>query len=74
MTLTRLKSRLAQRDGEGCFYCKKPAPVDELTIDHYIPKMRGGKNDDENRRLACYDCNQKKGNRPPKNFIMSLTK
>jgi len=33
----------------------------EATVDHRIPKARGGGNDRENFTIACSDCNTKKG-------------
>jgi len=35
--------------------------MDELTIEHIIPRSLGGTNDDANIALACPPCNQKKG-------------
>lgn len=46
------------RDGGRCVYCKKPA----TTIDHVIPRSKGGKHVWENVVSACHDCNHLKDN------------
>lgn len=45
-----------------CHYCKKELTEDTVTIDHLIPKSRGGSNARHNLALACTECNGKKGN------------
>jgi len=54
------------RDQNTCQYCTKKLPTEMLTIDHLIPKSRGGKNKWTNLVAACKKCNQKKGCRTPK--------
>jgi 5-methylcytosine-specific restriction endonuclease McrA len=51
------------RDNYTCQYCGCVPPKDELTIDHVIPRSRGGKSTWENVVLACMKCNTRKGNR-----------
>jgi len=43
-----------------CYYCKKKFPVQDLTMDHLIPLIRGGKSIKANLVPACKDCNSKK--------------
>ena len=43
-----------------CHYCGKKFPPDELTMDHIIPVIRGGKSVKENLVPSCRDCNSKK--------------
>lgn len=51
------KRRLA----EGrCYYCGKALPVQELTMDHIVPLVRGGKSTKGNCVPACKECNNKK--------------
>jgi 5-methylcytosine-specific restriction endonuclease McrA len=53
------------RDSYTCQYCGRTPPRDELTIDHVIPRSRGGKSTWENVVLACVRCNTTKGSRLP---------
>lgn len=49
------------RDGRRCGYCGGPA----TTVDHILPRSRGGKNHWLNTVAACGGCNQRKGDRTP---------
>lgn len=51
------------RDHYTCQYCGRRPGKDDLTIDHIVPKSRGGRTVWENVALACTTCNTKKGNR-----------
>jgi 5-methylcytosine-specific restriction endonuclease McrA len=52
-----------RRDAHTCQYCGKRPGVDELTIDHVIPRSRGGASTWENCVTACRGCNARKANR-----------
>ncbi|MCX8083713.1 MAG: HNH endonuclease [Calditerrivibrio sp.] len=43
-----------------CYYCGKKVPPKELTMDHIVPLIRGGKSTKGNIVAACKDCNNKK--------------
>jgi 5-methylcytosine-specific restriction endonuclease McrA len=49
------------RDGGRCAYCRGPAE----TIDHVLPRSRGGGHDWDNVVAACAPCNHSKGDRTP---------
>ena len=49
------------RDLFKCQYCDDVFDYDELTIDHVIPRMAGGKSVWENCVTACKSCNHSKG-------------
>jgi 5-methylcytosine-specific restriction endonuclease McrA len=49
--------------GGRCFYCKKPLPHEQLTIDHAEPTAKGGKRVIQNLLIACQPCNSKKGDK-----------
>lgn len=51
------------RDSHTCQYCGKVPKKEELTIDHVLPRSRGGKTTWENVVLACIKCNMRKGNK-----------
>jgi 5-methylcytosine-specific restriction endonuclease McrA len=52
---------LYMRDLFKCQYCDDVFDYDELTIDHVIPRMAGGKSNWENCVTACKACNHAKG-------------
>ena len=61
--LTPNRTNVLWRDKLQCQYCVKTFNSEELTLDHVIPKSRGGENTWENLVTACKRCNQKKGAR-----------
>ena len=64
------KRNVLARDGFKCAYCG--TRKEKLTIDHIIPKSRGGKTDFENCVASCKPCNNRKGNRTPSEVKMFL--
>lgn len=48
-----------RRDSHCCAYCGKAA----ATVDHVVPKSRGGQDSWENMVACCLRCNNKKGDR-----------
>lgn len=53
------------RDNNTCQFCGKRFRSSQLSIDHIIPRSRGGKSTWENLICACVKCNVKKGGRTP---------
>ena len=64
-TIACNRINIVWRDNNQCQYCGNYFLTDKLTMDHVIPKSRGGKNTWENLVAACKKCNQKKGSRTP---------
>jgi 5-methylcytosine-specific restriction endonuclease McrA len=54
-----------KRDNFSCQYCGRTQSSSDLTLDHVLPRSRGGKNTWENVVAACKPCNHRKGNRTP---------
>ena len=63
------RRNIMRRDKFSCQYCAKKS---DLTIDHVLPKSRGGKDQWENLVTACEKCNVKKGNKTPQEAQMPL--
>ena len=59
------KRVILERDGYVCQYCFSPGKTAN-TVDHIIPKSRGGKVTWENAVAACFECNGAKANHTPK--------
>ena len=60
------------RDKFECQYCGAHCRSGSITIDHVIPKCRGGATSWENVVAACQDCNRRKGNRSPDSVGLKL--
>ena len=57
------RKNIFRRDGFRCQYCGRKDV--QLTIDHVMPRSRGGDDSWENLTTACRTCNTRKGNRTP---------
>lgn len=60
---------LFARDGWRCQYCGSDG---KLTLDHVMPRSRGGQSIWENVVASCAPCNMRKGNRTPEEVKMNL--
>jgi len=60
------------RDGHRCQYCGRRMPTGQLSLDHVVPRSRGGRTTWENVVCACLTCNVRKGGRTPKEAQMKL--
>lgn len=68
------RRNLFARDGNRCQYCGKRFPTSELSIDHVVPRSRGGDTTWENVVCSCVRCNVRKGGRTPDEAQMRLVK
>jgi 5-methylcytosine-specific restriction endonuclease McrA len=64
------KKNILRRDNYTCQYCG--TSDHPLTVDHIMPKSRGGKTNWTNVVVACKSCNLRKGNRTPIENDMKL--
>jgi 5-methylcytosine-specific restriction endonuclease McrA len=63
---------LFARDGWSCVYCGTTSA--RLTLDHVLPRSRGGESSWENVVTSCAPCNHRKGNRTAEEANMTLRK
>lgn len=73
---TRALSRknILLRDRNTCQFCGRTLPASELTLDHVIPRSRGGLSTWENLVTCCYRCNNRKGNHTPEEVGLRLVR
>jgi len=60
------------RDSYTCQYCGCQPGKSALTIDHVVPRSRGGTKSWDNLVTACGQCNRRKGDREPAEAGMTL--
>lgn len=63
------RNNLFKRDKNTCQYC---GSIKDLTIDHVLPKSKGGKTNWQNLITACHRCNTMKGDKTPEEAGMKL--
>ncbi|MGH9801711.1 MAG: HNH endonuclease [Blastocatellia bacterium] len=66
------RNRILARDRYRCQYCGKRGTAFDLTLDHIMPRSRGGRTVAENLVTACQKCNNRKGDRTPEEARMPL--
>lgn len=59
-TVISLRKRIFIRDGYKCVICDS---TEKLTIDHIMPKSKGGSNKEDNLQTMCSRCNGVKGDK-----------
>ncbi len=63
------RREVLRRDKHTCQYCGSSK---HLTLDHVIPRSKGGKHSWDNVVIACEQCNSRKGDRTPSQAGMIL--
>ena len=64
------RREIFRRDHYTCQYCNRA--TSDLTVDHVLPRHRGGAHSWENLVSACRACNHRKGGRTPEEARMRL--
>lgn len=70
--VTFSRRNIYKRDRYTCQYCGIQPGSEELTIDHVMPRSRGGTSTWENCVLACLNCNKRKADKTPDECRMPL--
>jgi 5-methylcytosine-specific restriction endonuclease McrA len=68
------RKNILLRDRNTCQFCGRVFPSSELTLDHVVPRSRGGRSSWENLVACCYRCNNSKGNRTPEEVGFKLAR
>jgi 5-methylcytosine-specific restriction endonuclease McrA len=66
------RRNLFKRDRNRCQYCGARPGTPELTIDHLVPRSRGGTSSWTNCILSCVPCNARKADRTPSEAGMTV--
>ena len=66
------RKNILLRDRHTCQFCGSAFPASELTLDHVMPRSRGGRSTWENLVACCYTCNNQKGDRTPEEAGLKL--
>ncbi len=72
LSLPLTRRTVMARDQYTCQYCGIQPGKNHLTVDHVVPRSKGGLTVWENVVTACAACNQRKGNRLPSEANMTL--
>jgi 5-methylcytosine-specific restriction endonuclease McrA len=68
------REHIFMRDDYKCQYCNETFHPKELTLDHVVPVVRGGRKTWTNIVTSCVECNQAKGPRTPREAGLRLVK
>lgn len=63
------RQNIFKRDGYNCVYC---GAGEHLTLDHVVPRSKGGRDSWHNLVTACQKCNTEKGDRTPEQAEMEM--
>ena len=66
------RKNILMRDRHTCQFCGQVFSPLDLTLDHVIPRSRGGRGDWDNLVTRCQACNNYKGNRLPEEAGVTL--
>jgi 5-methylcytosine-specific restriction endonuclease McrA len=65
---------ILERDGEHCVWCRRPLAADDrlASLEHVVPRLKGGPAWLDNEVVACRSCNRKRGHRSPTAYLEEL--
>ena len=64
----RLRQALA-RDGGECAWCRRALTPDSASVDHLVPRLKGGPAWPENEVASCRPCNRARGHAAPADWL-----
>lgn len=66
------RTNILMRDRAECQYCSKKLNKKRFTVDHVVPKSKGGRTSWENLVACCHKCNTYKGDKSPQEVGLTL--
>lgn len=65
---------ILERDGQHCVWCRRPLSADDrlASLEHVVPRLKGGPAWIDNEVVACRACNRKRGHRSPTAYLDEL--
>ncbi len=72
--VTFSRKNIYRRDRYTCQYCAAKPPLQDLSVDHVVPRSAGGRSSWTNCVLSCLKCNRRKSNRTLAESGMRLLK
>jgi len=64
---------LVRRDGPACVWCGHEPWREDLSVEHLLPRSRGGSGIEANLVVACRRCNKQRGSRPVDAYVRTLS-
>ncbi len=65
---TKDKRYIYIRDNKQCYFCNKELLFKQISLDHYLPRSKGGPDDIFNLVLSCKRCNKLKKSSIPEDY------
>jgi 5-methylcytosine-specific restriction endonuclease McrA len=69
---SNVKRNALAKSGGCCTYCRRQLTMETVTLDHIIPRCRGGRGTQDNLCACCWTCNQRKANLMPQQWQAKL--
>ena len=65
---------ILERDGHHCVWCRRPLTADSrlASLEHVVPRLKGGPAWLDNEVAACRSCNRSRGHRSPTAYLDEL--
>ena len=70
--MSEVEKKIDPANPDVCCYCPVKLDTFNRTVEHLIPKSKGGILSRDNKRYACHDCNSLKKNMTPEEFLAAL--
>ena len=67
---------ILERDGSECVWCRRPLSPGhrDASLEHVVPRLKGGPAEAENEVAACRSCNRRRGHTSPAPWLEACEK